>query len=97
MPNRTAADKLAQHLVNLKLAACCQVWGPISSTYWWQGKVEKAREWICLAKTDSARLRKLMAEIQKEHPYDTPEIIALAISAGNERYLRWLRSVLASD
>jgi len=30
------------------------------------------------------------AAIRNIHPYDTPEIIAIQVAAGDERYLRWI-------
>ena len=49
--SKEGAQKLAKSLVEKRLAACTQVIGPIMSTYWWQGKIETAEEWLCLMKT----------------------------------------------
>jgi periplasmic divalent cation tolerance protein len=49
--SREAAQKIAEAIVSKRLAACVQVSGPITSTYWWQGKIEQAEEWLCTAKT----------------------------------------------
>lgn len=49
--SREAAQKIADALVSQRLAACVQVSGPITSTYWWEGKMEQAQEWVCSAKT----------------------------------------------
>lgn len=96
LPDRAAADRMARFLVKSRLAACCQVLGPSHSTYWWQEKLESANEWMCLAKTDRTRLKRLIAAVEKNHPYDTPEVIALPIHSGSERYLEWIRSVLGA-
>jgi periplasmic divalent cation tolerance protein len=45
------AQKIAQILVEQRLAACVHVAGPVTSTYWWQGKMEVEKEWTCTAKT----------------------------------------------
>ena len=48
---REVAERIAVELVDLRLAACAQVSGPITSTYRWQGQIENAEEWLCTAKT----------------------------------------------
>jgi periplasmic divalent cation tolerance protein len=88
--SRAAAQRIAQAVVDRRLAACVQIVGPVESTYRWQGKVATAREWLCLIKTTRARYRELAAAVEALHPYDTPEIVALPIAAGSRRYLDWL-------
>ena len=87
---REEAGKLAELAVMKRLAACVQVIGPIKSTYWWQGKVENAEEWLCLMKTRADLYEALEKAIKSAHPYDEPEIIALPVVKGSEGYLRWL-------
>ncbi len=84
------AERISTALVERRLAACVQTLGPIASRYRWQGKVETAREWQCLAKTDAARYPEVEAAIRKLHPYDEPEIVATPIVAGSAGYLAWL-------
>ena len=84
------ADRIAYAVVDKKLAACAQVLGPIESTYHWQGKIEKAQEWICLIKTKRTLYADLEQALTAIHPYDTPEIIAVPITTGSEKYLAWL-------
>jgi periplasmic divalent cation tolerance protein len=84
------AERISTALVERRLAACVQTLGPIDSRYRWQGKVETAREWQCLAKTDAARYPEVEAAIRKLHPYDEPEIVATPIVAGSAGYLAWL-------
>jgi periplasmic divalent cation tolerance protein len=84
------ADKIAQHLVETKLAACVQITGPIKSIYRWKGKVETTDEWLCLIKTRAILYNKIEAAIKKLHSYETPEIIAVPIIKGSKEYLNWL-------
>src|SRR5919199_2017718 len=88
--SREDADRLARLAVDSRLAACAQVLSPITSTYWWEGKVERADEWMVLLKTTSGRAEELIARLQAEHTYDTPEIVATPIVAGNPAYLDWI-------
>jgi|SRR4030043_421187 len=88
------AQKIAQYLVEQKLAACVQITGPIASTYRWKGNVETAGEWLCLIKTREDFFDKVEAAIKKLHSYETPEIIAVPIIKSSSEYLNWLNDVL---
>jgi len=88
--NRSDADSLARVLVEKRLAACAQVEGPITSTYWWQGKLENGEEWKCSFKTVAKLYANLEAELIRIHPYDTPEILAFPIAHGSRDYLSWM-------
>ena len=85
------ADRIANTLVNERLAACVNILPPIQSVYRWQGAVERAREVLLLIKTTRDHLMSLSGRIQTLHSYDTPEIIALEIAGGSETYLTWLQ------
>jgi len=84
------AQKIAQYLVEAKLAACVQITGPITSIYRWKGKVENAQEWFCLIKTTDDLYNKVEAAIKDLHTYETPEIIAVPIVKGSKEYLNWI-------
>ena len=85
------ASEIARTLVDARLAACAQVEGPIESTYRWQGAVETAQEWRCVAKTTTARYAAVEAAIREMHSYDEPEIIATPITHGSSSYLAWIK------
>lgn len=91
------AQAIARALVEKRLAACVQVVGPISSTYWWEGEVETAEEYLCLIKASSALYDELETAVKEIHPYDTPEILAMPVAAGNADYLKWLQEELKLD
>ena len=84
------AKELGRLLVEHRAAACVQVWGPIFSTYRWEGKVEDAQEWMCSAKTTAGQYDRLEALVKENHPYDVPEILAFPILTGNKEYLDWV-------
>ncbi|HYJ23345.1 MAG TPA: divalent-cation tolerance protein CutA [Solirubrobacterales bacterium] len=84
------ARRICDTLVENRLAACVQVVGPVSSTYRWQGKIEREREWQCLAKTEARLYDEVEAAIRGAHSYDEPEIVAMPIVAGSRGYLAWI-------
>jgi len=88
------AEKIAQILIEKKLAGCVQVVGPVSSRYWWKDNVEKAKEWLCIIKSKKNFYEELEKTILEIHPYEVPEILAIPVIAGNKDYLRWLDSEL---
>lgn len=77
-------------LVEKRLAGCVQVVGPITSTYWWQGRIEQAEEWQCIVKSRQDLFDALAEAIWAGHPYDVPEILAIPVVAGGKDYLAWL-------
>jgi periplasmic divalent cation tolerance protein len=93
--SRAVADRLAWSTVEARLAACAQVTGPIQSTYWWQGAVEQAEEWMLVLKTTEQRYPALEAHLRGAHPYDVPEIICVPVTAGNPAYLSWIAAETA--
>ncbi|MFQ6067388.1 MAG: divalent-cation tolerance protein CutA [bacterium] len=91
---REDAKKIAQTLVEKRLAACVQIVGPILSTYWWKKEVETVEEWLCIIKSKTELYEELEKSIRQIHPYEVPEILAMPVIRGSKDYLGWLgRSV----
>ncbi len=86
------AQKIADRLVKDQLAACVQVAGPLTSTYRWEGSIEKTEEFVCIAKTRGELLGRVTAAIKSVHSYENPEIISVAIDGGSPDYLHWIGS-----
>ena len=89
-PDLKVARKIARIILNKRLAACANIIPKIESHYWWQGKLESSGEALILFKTTRARLKALEATVLVNHPYETPEIIALSLQSGTEKYLAWI-------
>jgi periplasmic divalent cation tolerance protein len=89
--SRAEAIELSRAAVESRLAACAQVAGPVASTYWWDGVVERAEEWLVLLKLPADKYEELQAFLNERHSYDEPEIIALPVVAGSATYLDWIR------
>ena len=96
-PDEAAAQSIATRLVDERLVACAQVLGPVSSTYRWQGKLERATEWYCHLKTSAARLPELRRRLRELHPYEVPEIIAVPLVQGDADYLRWIEEAVSGE
>jgi periplasmic divalent cation tolerance protein len=88
--SREEAERLADALVERRLAACVNVVGPMRSVYRWQGAVERADEFLLLIKSTAAQFAAVAAAIQELHSYELPECVELTITAGSDAYLKWL-------
>ncbi len=86
------AEKIAETLVDKRMAGCVQIIGPITSVYRWKGKVEKAEEWLCQIKTKGELYGEVEETILRMHTYETPEIVSTPIIAGSKEYIQWLGS-----
>ncbi|MBN1590218.1 MAG: divalent-cation tolerance protein CutA [Pirellulales bacterium] len=84
------ARRIAQALVESRLAACVQIRGPIESTYRWKGRIETAQEWQCVVKTRRELFSRVEQAIASQHSYEVPEILAVQIIEASQPYAAWL-------
>ncbi len=96
VPERAAAERLADLLVEKKLAACVNILAPCRSVYRWQGAVQRDEEHPMLIKTTSERYAALEQALRAGHPYELPEIIAVPIERGLPAYLAWVAAETAT-
>jgi periplasmic divalent cation tolerance protein len=84
------AEMLARVLVTEQLAACVSIVPRVQSFYRWKGKLETADEFLLIIKTSRDLFDALNTELEKLHPFEVPEVLAIPIVAGAENYLNWL-------
>jgi len=90
-PDKSVARKIADVLVEKKLAACVNISPNWTSVYRWKDEIQDDSEVLILIKTTSGLFDdQLVPCIQELHPYDLPEIIALPILTGERNYLDWV-------
>jgi len=85
------SEKIARLLVEEKLAACVNV-AEVNSYYRWKGEFCEDNEALLIIKTEKSRVDKIIERIKEVHSYELPEIIALPIAAGYDKYLAWVES-----
>lgn len=90
------ARRIAQALVERRLAACVNIVGPIHSVYRWKGAVESAPEHLLILKTTAAAFPRVRDAIRELHSYELPECVMLQIEDGGEEYLRWITDSVVS-
>ena len=96
-PSAAEARTLADRLVEENLAACVQILAPMESVYRWKGQVESAAEVLLLVKTLETHFKELETRVRAVHSYETPEIVAIPVTAISSPYLEWLVESLASQ
>ena len=89
-PDGETAGRIARVLVEERLAACANILNPVASLYWWRGRLEEARETVCILKTRADAFAAVEARVREIHPYETPCVVALPIALGSAPFLRWL-------
>ena len=92
LPDRESAEKLADRLLQGHEAACINILAPCRSVYRWKDAIQHDEEHPMLIKTTRERYPALEAAIRDAHPYELPEIIAFAVTAGLPAYLQWVES-----
>ena len=90
LPDRATAEKLAEALIDGRLAACVNILSPCRSVYRWQGEVQHDEEFPLLVKTTRERYAAVEQAIRAAHPYELPEIIAVPVERGLPAYLDWV-------
>ncbi len=85
-------DRIAQALVQERLAACVNVLGPIRSIYRWNGQLESNSEIAMLVKTTQSRVTETVERIRALHSYECPAILVLPVLGGNAAFLRWVEA-----
>jgi periplasmic divalent cation tolerance protein len=91
VPSQDVATALAHTLVGEKLVACVSILPSVRSIYAWQGRICDDVELLCVLKTRRALFPLLRRRVLALHPYEIPEIIAIPLTLGHERYLAWLQ------
>lgn len=96
-PDKDEASRLADMLVERNLAACVQILPAMQSVYRWQGKVERQEELLLIAKTFTTKFAELEREVRAVHSYETPEIVAVPLTAVSEPYRQWLSASVNAE
>jgi periplasmic divalent cation tolerance protein len=90
------AKKIVRALLEEKLIVCGNIVDNVSSLFWWQDKIEEAKEVLVIMKSQQSLFKQLSARVAELHSYDVPEILAVPIVDGSQGYLDWMKAALES-
>ena len=90
VPDEAVALQLATVLLSEGLAACVSRQAAVQSMYWWEGRIEKGQEWLLTIKTTRTSWPAVERRCLELHPYEVPELLAVAATCVHEPYRRWL-------
>jgi len=88
------ALNIVRRLLDDRLIACANIVGPVSSLFWWENKIDEAKEFLVFMKSRKRLFQRLSSRIKEIHSYQVPEVIALPIIEGLPPYLEWLGASL---
>lgn len=84
------ATSAVRTLVLERLAACGTLIHRARSIYVWEGKPADAEEIVVWIKTTAERAAEAAERLREIHPYECPEILALAPASLNSAYTAWV-------
>jgi periplasmic divalent cation tolerance protein len=84
------ARRIANALVERRLAACVNIITKIHSIFRWKDKIEESEEYLLVVKTTQAAYPAVRDAIKELHSYELPECVALAVEDGSQAYLKWI-------
>ncbi len=89
-PDLETARRISTVLLDQNLAACVSIVPGVESQYRWEGKIERAEEFLLLIKSLPEKWEELQSVILKIHPYECPEIVRFDSSTALVSYLEWV-------
>ena len=95
--SKDEALKIARAVVEERLAACANVFQPITSIYWWDGKLQEEGETSFILKTRADLVDALTQRVKALHSYTCPCVVALPVAAGNPDFLAWIDNETRKD
>ncbi len=95
--SKEEAEKIAKELVQRRLVACANIVDNIHSIFYWEGKVDEAKEALLIIKTRLDKLNEVIECVKSLHSYQVPEIIALPIIYGYGPYLKWIDETIGTS
>ncbi|NIR87908.1 divalent-cation tolerance protein CutA [Candidatus Bathyarchaeota archaeon] len=95
--DKKEASKIVRCLLDERLIACANIVGPVSSLFWWEGKIDEASEFLVIMKSKKRLFKRLSERVKETHSYEVPEIIELPVTEGLPSYLEWLSASLHGE
>ena len=92
LANSDEAATFVRALLDRRLVACGTIFPAARSLYRWEDKLADETEVVVMLKTRSGAIHGLEKAFKELHPYKVPELLAVPVTGGLERYLGWINS-----
>lgn len=89
-PSAAVADAITQSLLDAKLSPCTNREGPVFSSYVWEGRIERAEEWVLWVKAPAYHWGAIKTLARAQHPDSVPAIMAMPIEAATPDFAQWI-------
>ena len=88
-----SGEEMARLLVEREVCACVNVLPGARSFYKDEGELKRKDEELLVIKVAEADIGVLRTMVLENHPYDTPEFVALEVDihTSDNDYVRWVR------
>lgn len=93
--DKKEALKIVHLLLDERLIACANIVGPVSSLFWWEGKIDQASEFLVIMKSRKDLFKRLCERVKETHSYEVPEVLELPVTESLPSYLEWLSASLS--
>lgn len=90
--NEEEGVALVRTLLDRRLIACGTILPGARSLYRWENRIADEAELVVLLKTTPEVVPAIEEAFRDLHPYALPEVLALPVTSGLERYLGWIAS-----
>lgn len=89
-PELTVARRVADALIEARLAACANILPGVTSLYRWNGAIQHDTEVVLICKTVRSLVSEAEALVRSLHPYECPCVVAVPVVDGSAKFLDWV-------
>ena len=90
-------EEISKKLISNKLAACVNIISNCYSYFFWEGNMQKNKEYLAFIKTIKNNEKKVYKIIKNYHNYDVPEILTIDVDNIDYPYMEWALGVIKKD
>lgn len=91
--NDNEADKISEILLKKKLIVCAKRF-PVSSSFLWEGKIDKTKEVMLVMDSIEENFNKIEEEVAKIHSYKTFVLLSSPLTKTTAKVSRWMKKKL---
>ena len=91
---RQEARKIANELLDKKLAACVKATA-VKSGFWWKGQRERANEILLIIESTEDKFDQIEAAVRQLHSYETFVLMAYPVARASAGVENWIKEAIS--